>query len=446
MSYRNKAAVGASLVITSILAFMYRRRKESQTCKKGNYESLIGNTPLIYLKKLSNRIGNGKHIYVKMESLNPGGTGKDRAALYMLRDVEERGLLPPPIESKKDTSINTNLESSLIISDEDFDNSNDPILSTIKIAIQRSKTGGIVVEGTSGSTGISLSTLSAQRGHSVIIVMPDDQSKEKQTILKCLGAVLHVVPTAAISNPNAYVNVARKIAEVINSRYGNQVYNGKRIKAAFMNQFENEANYNAHIMTTGPEIWQQTSGKIDAFCMSSGTGGTISGVGNFLKSKKPSCQIVLVDPPGSALFNKVKYNIAYASEQKERGLKRHRYDTIAEGIGLDRITQNFAKGSDIFDDAIRVTDQEAVDMAHWLLKEEGLFIGSSSAMNIYGAIRVELDAKAVERPSNIVTVVCDGGQRHLTRFWNRHFIIDWGLQWPEDDVEAWKKRLPACLV
>ena len=213
MSSRNKAAIGASLVITSILAFMYRRRKESQTCKNDNYESLIGNTPMIYLKKLSKRIGNGKHIYVKMESLNPGGTGKDRAALYMLRDVEERGLLPPPIESKKDVSINTDPESTLTISDEDFDNSNDPILSTIKVAIQRSKTGGIVVEGTSGSTGISLSTLSAQRGHSVIIVMPDDQSKEKQTILKCLGAVLHVVPTAAISNPNAYVNVARKIAE-----------------------------------------------------------------------------------------------------------------------------------------------------------------------------------------------------------------------------------------
>jgi cysteine synthase A len=154
----------------------------------------------------------------------------------------------------------------------------------------------------------------------------------------------------------------------------------------------------------------------------------------------------LIDPPGSSLFNKVKYNVAFATEQKERVLRRHRYDTIAEGIGLDRVTQNFAVGfnNGIFDDAIRVSDQEAVDMAHWLLKEEGLFVGSSSAMNVYGAA---LHAKLSMSPNScVVTVICDGGQRHLTRFWSRDFIKGRGLHWPEDDHVAWKARLSHILI
>eukprot|EP00551_Chaetoceros_affinis_P004440 CAMPEP_0203671862 /NCGR_PEP_ID=MMETSP0090-20130426/7533_1 /ASSEMBLY_ACC=CAM_ASM_001088 /TAXON_ID=426623 /ORGANISM="Chaetoceros affinis, Strain CCMP159" /LENGTH=508 /DNA_ID=CAMNT_0050537035 /DNA_START=258 /DNA_END=1785 /DNA_ORIENTATION=+ len=448
-----------------------------------------------------------------MECFNPGGTGKDRAALYMLRDAEARGELPPPIlqggcydNNQRDDEQNFDAASTDIdiIKDtnkNDKDQSdNNTISSTIKIAIARSKTGGIVVEGTSGSTGISLSTLSAQRGHSVIIVMPDDQAQEKQTILKCLGAVLHVVPTAAISNPNHYVNVARKIAEEINSysysySYSSTTVNanviqvgkcgrkGKVIKAAFMNQFENEANYAAHYSTTGPEIFEQSGGEIDAFCMSSGTGGTISGVGQYLKdhcsnrrrrrrgnnnNNHQNCKIVLIDPPGSALYNKIKYNIAYATEQKERALLRHRYDTIAEGIGLDRITKNFALGveSGVIDDAIRIQDQDAVDVAHWLLREEGLFVGSSSAMNVAGAIRLVVDSKSdsdlnfdsdsvSKSESNslgggnddycVVTVICDGGQRHLTRFWNRDFIVNWGLLWPGDDERAWMDRLLESL-
>ena len=437
-----------SLAVASTIAILYQRtRRDRSKLQSKNYESLIGETPLVHLEKLSSLIGEGKNIYVKMESMNPGGTGKDRAALFMLRDAEKRGLLPPPLSkscmdsgySQRQLSRNGNQSSHP--ADED------PILSTIHDAVQRSKTGGIVVEGTSGSTGISLATLAAQRGHSTIIVMPDDQSLEKQTILRCLGAVLHVVPTAAISNPNQYVNVARKIAEEINRRYGMDENNF--VKAAFMNQFENEANYNAHITTTGPEIWRQTNRKVDAFCMSSGTGGTISGVGRYLKDKchrrGRDCKIVLIDPPGSALLNKVKFNIAYASEQKERGLRRHRYDTIAEGIGLDRITHNFALGADskVLDDALRVTDQEAVDMAHWLLKEEGIFVGSSSAMNVFGAMKFATESM---RPGScVVTVVCDGGQRHLTRFWSRDFIKGWGLEWPGDDAEKWISRLPACL-
>ena len=439
---------------------------QNQQACDGDYESLIGKTPMIHLKKLSLLLGNGKHIYVKMESMNPGGTGKDRAALFMMRDAEEKGLLPPPLSGMStataSTATNTNNVQSAMCStiptsthkesdvtnstSSTSNNSNSNISTIIQTAIQRSRTGGIVVEGTSGSTGISLATLSAQRGHSTIIVMPDDQAKEKQTILKCLGAVVHVVPTAAISNPNQYVNVARKIAQEINCGGYVCVNNDKvKIRAVFTNQFENEANYNAHITTTGPEIWEQTNHSIDAFCMSSGTGGTISGVGQFLKNNREECKIVLIDPPGSALLNKVKYNIAYASEQKERGLLRHRYDTIAEGIGLDRVTRNFSLGADngVIDDALRVSDQEAVDMAHWLLKEEGLFVGSSSAMNVCGAVRFA--SESMGPGSCVVTIICDGGLRHLSRLWNRDFIKDWGLESPEDDVAAWRSRLPKCL-
>ena len=172
--------------------------------------------------------------------------------------------------------------------------------------------------------------------------------------------------------------------------------------------------------------------------MFSGTGETIPGSGQYLKdcyskflSHKPSCQVTLVDPPESALYNKVKYNITYASQQKERGLKRHRYDTLAEGIGLDRITENFARGVDhgVMDDAVHVTDQEAVDVAHWLLREEGLFVGSSSAMNVAGAIRAVMDGhEKVKRYDGVVTIICNEGQRHLSKFWNRNLIISWGLE------------------
>lgn len=444
MTKSGKRAILASsitLSLTFVCYKMYLKRRKQKVKNKvyQNYESLIGNTPLLYLDKLSKLIGGGKKIYVKMESSNPGGTGKDRAALFMLKNAEEKGYLPPP-QSKGNLEYNA-LQSKISEKQQEALDDNSMLASSIFSAIQRSSTGGIVVEGTSGSTGISLSTLVAQRGHSIIIVMPDDQSKEKQTILKCLGSVLHVVPTASISNPNHYVNIAQKIARIINDDFGSY-----GIKASFMNQFENEANFLAHYKTTGPEIWQQTNGNIQAFCMSSGTGGTISGVGTYLKeqSKESDCKVCLVDPPGSSLYNKVKYNVAFAKEQSERGLLRHRYDTIAEGIGLDRITKNFSLGIEhgVLDDAVRVTDQEAVDFAHWLLKEEGLFVGSSSAMNVIGAVRVAMEMDA---NSTVVTVICDGGQRHLTRFWNRDFVLEWGLQWPEDDLDAWRSRLPLPL-
>lgn len=319
-----------------------------------------------------------RDIFVKMESMNPGGTGKDRAAFAMISKAEEDGLLPKG-------------------------------------------GGGVVVEGTSGSTGIALAAICNTHGHECIIVMPDDQALEKQDLLRHLGAKVNIVKCAAISNPDHYVNVARQIAKDLSDC-------GKC--AFFTNQFENEANFVAHYTTTGPEIWAQTGGKIDSFVMSSGTGGTISGVGVYLKEQKKDVKIILVDPPGSSLFSKVKYGVAYTSEQKEQGIRRHRYDTIAEGIGLDRVTHNFSLGLQhgAIDDAIFITDQEAVEMAHWLIREEGFFVGSSSAMNIIGAVKAAMEMK---KGSQIVTVICDSGQRHITRFWNKKFIELRGLAWPE---------------
>jgi cysteine synthase A len=398
------------------------------------YEALIGNTPMVHLSILSALIQ--RDIYVKMESLNPGGTGKDRAALGMIRAAEESQGLPPPDYTMSIYIRSTS--SDVLLSELSLESFGDPLDASILEATRRSRTGGLVVEGTSGSTGISLATLCASRGHACLVVLPDDQAMEKQTILKTLGAVVHVVPNAAISNPNHYVNVARRLAR-------RAVDCG--IRAVCTDQFENPANYTVHYAETGPEIHRQCP-DLAAFVMSSGTGGTIAGVGRSLKeltqsapssnnSNSSGVKVVLVDPPGSALYHKIQHGIAFALQQRERNLKRHRYDTLAEGIGLDRVTHNLSFGLDSIDEAIQVTDQEAVDMAHWLLQAEGLWVGSSSAMNVVGAVRT---ARSLDKGSKVVTIICDTGQRHVTRFWNRDFILSWGLQWPRDN-----NRIPDCL-
>jgi len=318
-----------------------------------------------------------REIFVKMECMNPSGTGKDRAAMAMIRAAEKE---------KKQLRV--------------------------------------VVEGTSGSTGIALASLCASRKYPLVVVMPDDQAQEKVQLLQCYGAKVHIVPNCAISNPNHYVNTARRLAEQMSDH------------ACFMNQFENQANYMAHYTTTGPEIYsqiRQKRRKLNCFVMSCGTGGTLSGCGKFLKEKDPNIRIILVDPPGSCLYNKIKHGVAFTLEQRERSQKRHRYDTIAEGIGLDRITACLDFGLDSIDDAFLVSDQAAVDMAHWMLRNEGMFVGSSSAMNLVGAA---IAAQQLPENSVIVTIVCDSGQRHLTRFWNRDFIVNQrGLRWPGDETK-----------
>ncbi|OQS05790.1 cysteine synthase [Thraustotheca clavata] len=328
------------------------------------HAGLIGNTPLIKLHSLSK--ATGCEIYAKAEFLNPGGSSKDRVAKGIVEDAEERGLLKP---------------------------------------------GGTIVEGTSGSTGISLALIARAKGYNCLIVMPDDQAKEKSDLLQQFGAVVEFVKPASIVNANHYVNQARQRANEIQGGY-------------FADQFENEANCNVHYKTTGREIWEQTNGKIDAFVMSAGTGGTIAGVSLYLKHKNPNVQVVLADPPGSSLYNKVRYNVCYAAQQSERTVKRHRYDTIAEGIGIDRLTANFLKAK--IDDAYAVTDQEAVDMSRYLLHNEGIFVGSSSSMNCVAAVHL---ARKLGPGHTIVTILCDSGQRHLTKFWNNeHLKKNWDLE------------------
>jgi cysteine synthase A len=440
--FRNRSLIGVAipLVLTSVAVITLlqrkRRRQQQKQQQQGGttstaYEWLIANgTPMVKLERVSELLG--RSIYVKMESLNPGGTGKDRAALSMIQHAEQQGLLPVLAPNNTHATTNSLTLQETQNNDKNKNNnkqsSDDLLEQMIEKAMANSRSGGLVVEGTSGSTGIALSTLCAARGHACLVVMPDDQAIEKQAILKSLGAIVYVVPNAAISNPNHYVNLAQRVTEFAQS-LGH--------KAVFMNQFENKANYQIHYQQTGPEIWGQCA-QVDAFAMSSGTGGTIAGVGKYLKERNPQCRIVLVDPPGSALYNKIQHGVAYASEQRERTLRRHRYDTLAEGIGLDRVTCNFALGVDFITHAIRVSDQEAVDMAHWLLKTEGLWVGSSSAMNVVGAIRTALE---LPPQSTVVTVICDFGQRHATRFWNPTFINEWGLEWPSNDTQ----RIPECL-
>jgi len=255
--------------------------------------------------------------------------------------------------------------------------------------------------------------------------MPDDQAAEKVRLLQQYGAEVEVVKPAGIANPNHYYNRARTRAQELSQM-------GKN--AIFMDQFETMANFHTHYHGTGPELWRQLEEGFglspDAFVMSAGTGGTIAGVSRSWKEMrgKKVVKVYLVDPPGSALFNKVKFGVCYASEQKERGVRRHRYDSLAEGIGLDRMTANFQEAR--VDDAFRVTDQEAVDMAHFLLQREGLFVGSSTAMNVVGAVRA---AWELGEGHTVVTVLCDSGQRHLTRFWSREWVEgeEKGVRWPE---------------
>jgi cysteine synthase A len=326
-----------------------RRRRAAARALPPGALGLIGNTPLVHLRSLSE--ATGCTILAKAEFLNPGGSSKDRVALAIVREAEASGALQP---------------------------------------------GGTLVEATAGSTGVSLALVSRACGYKCLLVAADDVSKEKLRLIRALGADLEVVKPASIANPEHPVNVARRRAAELGAG------------SVFCDQFDNLANVRAHERTTGEEVWSQTGGRIDAFVMSAGTGGTIAGVSRILKARKPSCRVLLVDPPGSALYHRVRHGVLYTSQQQERSARRHRYDTIMEGVGCDRITANFAEAH--IDDAYKVDDSESVSMARHLLLHEGLFVGGSSAMNCVGAVRA---ARQMGPGHTIVTVLCDGGQRYL---------------------------------
>lgn len=238
--------------------------------------------------------------------------------------------------------------------------------------------------------------------------MPNDQSAEKSTLLHALGAIVTRVPPAPIIDTNQFVNLARTLAT---TQTASPTVPGRGF---FADQFENPANWRAHYEGTGPEIYAQCGGRLDAFVAGAGTGGTLSGVARYLKPLLPELKVVLADPQGSGLYNRVKYGVMFDVKEREGTRRRSQVDTIVEGIGINRVVANFEAGRELVEDAVRVGDEEAMAMARLLVEKEGLFVGSSSAVNCVAAVRTALQLGPGHR---IVTILCDGGQRHLSKFW-----------------------------
>jgi len=317
-----------------------------------DFAAAVGNTPLIRLNRLSEE--TGCEILGKAEFMNPGGSVKDRAALWIVREHERSGALGP---------------------------------------------GGTVVEGTAGNTGIGLAHICNARGYPCVIYMPDNQSQEKVDILRTLGAEVRVVPTVPYRDEMNYQKQA--------GRFAAELPNG-----VWANQFDNTANRLAHYESTGPEIWRQTGGKVDAFVAAVGTGGTLAGVSGFLKERNASVRSVLADCMGSALYSYVKTGEAEMSEGP----------SITEGIGNSRVTDNLQDAP--VDDAVQVTDQQMVSLVYRLLREEGWFFGSSTGINLAAAAEV---AKDLGPGHTIVTLLCDGGAKYQSRLFNRAWLEERGL-------------------
>src|SRR4051795_10673963 len=320
----------------------------------------IGNTPLIKLKRASELTACS--ILGKAEFMNPGQSVKDRAALFIIQDAVKRGALKP---------------------------------------------GGIIVEGTAGNTGIGLALVGNALGFRSVIVIPDTQSQEKKDMLRLCGAELVEVPAVPYANPNNYVKLSGRLAE--------QLARSEKNGAIWANQFDNVANRQGHVETTGPEIWQQTGGKVDGFICAVGTGGTLAGVGIALKARNPKIRIGLADPFGAAL-----YSYYTEGELKSEG------SSITEGIGQGRITANL-EGAPI-DVAVQVTDEEALPVIFELIREEGLVLGGSSGINVAGAMKV---ARELGPGHTIVTVLCDFGTRYQSKLFNPEFLREKGLPVPD---------------
>ena len=268
------------------------------------------------------------------------------------------------------------------------------------------KDGGTIVEGTAGNTGIGLGLVGNSMGFKTIIVMPETQSQEKKDALNLIGCELKLVPALPYSNPGNYIRQSETLANELNKSERNGVL--------WANQFDNISNMNGHFNTTGPEIWAQLDGKVDGFTCAVGTGGTLAGVSKYLKEKKEDIKIFLSDPYGSALYNYYKKD-----ELKAEG------NSITEGIGQGRITENLKHL--VVDDAVRINDKEALEMIFKLLKEEGLFLGGSSGINVCGAIKM---AEKLGPGHNIVTILCDSGQRYQSKIWNKSFLKSKDLPFP----------------
>ncbi|GAA5905472.1 hypothetical protein JCM8208_004289 [Rhodotorula glutinis] len=394
-------------------------------------EGLIGNTPLVRINSLSD--ATGVEILGKAEYLNPFGSVKDRVSLQIIKQAEAEGLIHP-------------------------------------------HTGSCIFEGTSGSTGISIAGIARARGYKAHIVLPDDVAAEKIQMLRVLGAEVEPVRPVSIVDRRHYVNLARQRAlefgkghDVVRSTTsastpsatpravtpslesdgappdllvtagsprrrssisGDEVEDGYRDppRGLFADQFENLSNLRAHSEGTAVEIWTQTAGRVDAFVSGAGTGGTIAGVGRVLKERTAGrCEVVLADPQGSGLYHKIQDGVMYAETESEGKRRRYQVDTIVEGIGLNRITRNLSQALPIIDDAIRVTDAEAVAMSRHLALHDGLFLGSSSAVNLVASVRLARSWGHKGRGRRIVTILCDSGARHASRFWNDDYLLRAGI-------------------
>ena len=317
-----------------------------------DFAAAVGDTPLIRMNGLSE--ATGCDILGKAEFLNPGGSVKDRAALWIIREHERGGALRP---------------------------------------------GGTVVEGTAGNTGIGLAHVCNARGYKCVFFIPEDQSQGKLDILRTLGAEVRLVPVVPYTNERNYQKQAGRFAASLPG-------------GVWANQFDNTANRTAHYESTGPEIWRQTEGRVDAFVAAVGTGGTLAGVATFLKERKADTRIVLADCMGSAMHSYVKTGETVMSEGP----------SITEGIGNSRVTENLAAAP--LDDAVQVADQAMVHMVFRLLREEGWFFGSSTGVNLCAAAQV---ARDLGPGHTVVTMLCDGGAKYQSRLFNREWLAERGL-------------------
>jgi len=332
----------------------------------------IGNTPLIRLNRASDL--TGCEILGKAEFMNPGQSVKDRAALFIIEDAVKKGELRP---------------------------------------------GGVIVEGTAGNTGIGLALVGNARGYRTVIVMPETQSQEKKDMLRLCGAELIEVPQLPFSNPNNYQHVGKRLAAQLRKTEPNGVL--------FADQWNNLDNAKAHYDSTGPEIWQQTGGKIDGFICSVGTGGTLAGTSRALKEKNKDIVIACADPHGFAMYELFKHGVAKSTPG----------DSITEGIGLGRVTPVIKTAR--VDDAFLISDEEAVTVIYELLQHEGLCLGGSSGINIAGAIHM---AKEMGPGHTIVTMLCDYGNRYQSKLFNPEFLKGKGLPVPRWLVEKRDIEIP----